>query len=179
MNIRTILVPVDFTSCSLRVTQQAAQFAARLGARVVVLHVAELPVGLPPDARVEPEGVPRSAADYVVADARTRLAGFEAEARAMGAGVEIDVRVGPVVQTILAAAEATHADLVVMGTHGRTGAVRFVLGSVAEGVARRAHMPVMLLRRESRPDCKRESCEWCPLDGRSPAEVRILDETTG
>lgn len=179
MNIRTILVPVDFSTCSLLVTRQAAGLAAKLGARVVVLHVAELPPHVSPDAHVSPEGVDRTAGAYVLEDTRARLAPFLEAGRALGAEVDVDVRLGPVVPTILAATEAAGADLVVMGTHGRTGLARAVLGSVAEGVAHQAHVPVMLVRRESRPECKRASCEWCPHDGRSPAEERLSAETQG
>lgn len=70
MNIQTILVPVDFSTCALLVTQQAAGLAARLGARVVVLHVAELPAGVPPDTHVRLDGVDSTAGDYVGDDTR-------------------------------------------------------------------------------------------------------------
>lgn len=179
MNIRTILVPVDFSVCSMLVTRQAAGLATRLGARLVVLHVAELPAGLSPDTHVRPEGVDTTAADYLCTDARERLAPFAEAARELGAAEELDVRFGPVVSTILRAADDTQADLIIIGTHGRTGLARIVLGSVAEGVAHRAHVPVMLVRRESRPECARESCEWCPHDGRSAAEENIAGESQG
>ncbi|MDP2316398.1 MAG: universal stress protein [Pseudomonadota bacterium] len=179
MNIRTILVPVDFSTCSLLVTRQAAALAARLGARLVVLHVSELPADLAADAHVRPDGVAQTAADYLTADAREQLASFAGAAREVGATADIEVKVGSVVPTILAAADALAADLIVIGTHGRTGLARIVLGSVAEGVAHRAHVPVMLVRRESRPECARQSCEWCPHEGRSPAEEKIAAESQG
>jgi nucleotide-binding universal stress UspA family protein len=179
MNIRTILVPVDFSSCSLLVTRQAAQLAKQVGARLIVFHAAELPPGLSPEAKVRPDGVVQTAAEYVAADVRARLEPFAAAARAAGAEAAIDVELGAVVPTILAAADRLSADLIVLGTHGRTGLARLVLGSVAEGVAHRAHVPVMLVRREVRPECNRESCAWCAEDGRSPAEDRISAETNG
>lgn len=179
MNIRTILVPVDFSVCSMLVTRQAAGLAARLGARLVVLHVSDLPAGVSPETHVRPEGVDRTASDYLVADGRERLAPFAKAARELGAAVELDVKFGHVVPTILRAADETQADLVIIGTHGRTGIARMVLGSVAEGVAHKAHVPVMLVRRESRPECARESCEWCPHGGRSAAEEKIAGESQG
>jgi nucleotide-binding universal stress UspA family protein len=179
VNIQTILVPVDFSTCSLLVTRQAAGLAARLGARVVVLHVAELPAGVPPDTHVRLDGVDSTAGDYVGDDTRARLAPFAEAARASGVETSVEVRFGAVVPTILAAADTSHADLLVIGTHGRTGLARAVLGSVAEAVAHKAHVPVMLVRRESRPECARESCEWCPHAARSPAEERIAAETQG
>jgi len=81
MNIRTILVPVDFSVCSMLVTRQAAGLAARLGARLVVLHVSDLPAGVSPETHVRPEGVDRTASDYLVADGRERLAPFAEAAR--------------------------------------------------------------------------------------------------
>ncbi len=179
MNIRTILVPVDFSACSMLVTQQGAGLATRLGANLIVLHVADLPTGLPPDTLVCPEGTEATAADYLIADCRSRLAPFVEAARALGATADLDVRVGPVVPTILSAAASTQSDLILLGTHGRTGLARLVLGSVAEGVAHQAHVPVMLVRRESRPECARQSCEWCPHDGRSPAAARLDAESQG
>lgn len=179
MNIQTILVPVDFSTCSMLVTRQAAGLAAKLGARVVVLHVATLPESLDAGAHVAPEGVDRTAGDYLVTDSLERLKPFVETAQELGAPAEASVRLGPVVPTILAAADADRADLILLGTHGRTGLARVVLGSVAEGVAHKAHVPVMLVRRESRPECARESCEWCPHDDRSPAEKRLAAESTG
>jgi nucleotide-binding universal stress UspA family protein len=175
MNIRTILVPVDFSVCSMLVTRQAAGLATRLGARLVVLHVAELPAGVSPETQVRPEGVDISASDYLCADARERLAPLADAARELGAAAELEVRFGPVVPTILQAADATQADLIILGTHGRTGLARIVLGSVAEGVSHK----VMLVRRESRPECARESCEWCPHEGRSAAGEKIAGESQG
>ena len=179
MNIRTILVPVDFSTCSQLVCGQAGSLAARLGAQVVVLHVAELPSGLKPGTTLHPDGGDRKAGDLVVDDARARLAPYVADAAAHGAPVEARVALGPVVATILAEVTASQADLVVIGTHGRTGLARVVLGSVAEAVAHQSKAPVMLIRREVRPECGRESCDWCPKSGQSPAEAAAAEEANG
>ena len=72
-----------------------------------------------------------------------------------------------------------YASLIVIGTHGRTGLARLVLGSIAEGVAQAARVPVMLVRREVRPECARGSCEWCVREGQSPAEARLSVESEG
>ena len=65
-----------------------------------------------------------------------------------GRGVRVQVRVsrGTPVQEILAATRESGADLIAMTTHGRSGLRRLVVGSVAEGVLRRADSPVLLLR---------------------------------
>jgi nucleotide-binding universal stress UspA family protein len=179
MNIAIVLVPVDFSTCSLLVTRQAAGLAAKLGARLVVLHVAELPSTVPPHATVRPDGVPRDASEWLLEDTGRLLEPFTAAARESGVEVDTVVKLGPVVQTILASIEETHSDLVVIGTHGRTGVARMMLGSVAEAVAHRAHVPVMLVRRETRPECNRSNCEWCPHSGRSPAEDALRSESQG
>lgn len=179
MNIRLILVPVDFSTCSLLVTRQAASLASRLGAKVLVLHVAELPSGISTGSKVQDHGQQRPVEEVLRADADARLVPFAAEARAQGVEVEVQVALGPIVPSILSVTEAVQADLMVIGTHGRTGLARAMLGSVAEEVARRAHIPVMLVRRETRPECARQSCEWCPHDGRSPVEVHIAAESEG
>ena len=119
------------------------------------------------------------AGEYLQADALVQLQPFRETVEAAGVKVELQVLMGSVIPTILTVTDATGADLIVMGTHGRTGLARVMLGSIAEGVAHKAHVPVMLVRRESRPECARENCEWCPHEGRSRAEERIAAEGEG
>ena len=66
--------------------------------------------------------------------------------RALGVETETEVRDGPAVGEILAAARERGADLIAMTTHGRSGPARALFGSVAEAVVRHASMPVFLLR---------------------------------
>ncbi len=179
MNIQKILVPVDFSVCSALVVRQAAGLAKQLGAQLVILHVAELPPGISPNTHLQIDGEDQTAAAYLSADTLARLKPLGEMARTEGVEAKLEIRFGPVVTTILAATDATQADLVVIGTHGRTGFARMMLGSIAEGVAHKAHVPVMLVRRETRPECARQSCEWCPHEGRSPAEERIAAESQG
>lgn len=179
MNIRHILVPIDWSTCSRLVTGQAAGLAARLGARLTVLHVAELPPGVGTNTHVHPDGVEVSVGDALRADTEARLGPFLAEVRASGVEGAVVVRLGAVVRSILEVAEELPADLIVLGTHGRSGIARLVLGSVAESVAREAHVPVMLMRREPRPECDRGDCAWCGIEGRSPVEAHIAAETEG
>lgn len=177
--IRSILVPVDFSTCSLLVTRQAADLAAQLGAKLALLHVAELPAGVRPETVVRYDGAAGGVGEHLTDDTHRRLAPFVAAAAETGVDAQPIARLGPVVPTILAEADARRADLLVLGTHGRTGLARVLLGGVAEAVARAAHAPVMLVRREPRPECGRASCGTCTLDGRSPAETRIAVESDG
>ena len=66
--------------------------------------------------------------------------------RASGVAVETDHSLGPAASEILRKAEAMGADLIVMGTHGRTGLSHLVMGSTAEKVMRRAKCPVLTVR---------------------------------
>ena len=149
-----VLLPIDESTCS-----EAAVDAVLTGfcpeeTAVRVLHVIEWPHGLPP-ALTFAEG-PR-AADCVLAaheDIRRRAGALvdravarlqEAQFRASACVVEGDAR-----RTILDLAADWPADAIVIGSHGRTGLDRVLLGSVSEGVARRAMCPVQVVREPTR-----------------------------
>lgn len=177
MDVQSVLVPVDFSTCSMLVTRRAAALARQLGAHLTILHVAELPEGLPPDRLIRPDGVAVRADQYVEATTAARMAPYVAAALEQGVQAQAEVHAGPVVETILAA--AARADLVVIGTHGRTGLARALLGSVAEEVARQSQTPVLLVRREVRPECHKASCQWCAEGNRSPEEAALDGEAEG
>jgi nucleotide-binding universal stress UspA family protein len=96
---------------------------------------------------------------------------------AHGATISATVLDGPTVSTIVAHAAATGADLIVMSSHGRTGASRFWLGSVADAVIRSAAMPVLLSRSRADADTSGKaplfSRVLVPLDGSQAAEEAI------
>ena len=139
----------------------------------------ELAHGLPAAAHLKSGGADQTVGELALGDARASLLPFAAAAKEAGVPVELLARLGPVVPGILAAAEESGADLILIGTHGRSGAARLVLGSVAEAVAHAAHVPVMLVRRETRPECRRASCDWCPHEGLSRVEEQIEAEQQG
>ena len=136
-----VLVPIDFSASSQRATQLAARMV-KPGGHITLLHVIEVPVTfsgeLPEDVLLE--HIDRRASEYVERVA-TKL-------RSETAGsVETQTRVGhPGAQTLLVLAEQPAYDLVVMGSHGRTGIMRVLLGSVAEKIVRHAHCPVLVER---------------------------------
>jgi nucleotide-binding universal stress UspA family protein len=139
---RHILVPHDFSATAEAALSYATALALKLGARITVLNVYELPsygygeaLGFTAEIlsdiqRASEEGV-KIAAD-----------------RARSAGVEVNdaVRQGPAWSEIDAAANELGVDLIVMGTHGRKGLSRAFLGSVAEKVVRTAPCPVLAVR---------------------------------
>ncbi|MGE0790911.1 MAG: universal stress protein [Sandaracinaceae bacterium] len=140
--VRRILCAVDFSSCSEVALREATRLAARRGARVHLIHVCEL-VG----SYTFPDGTTYYDAQLdaaLRADARRDMdalrARFDAEVVVSG-----EIESGIVHEGIAAYASETGVDLIVVGTHGRTGMNRVVLGSVAERVIRTARVPVMVV----------------------------------
>jgi len=143
--IRKILVAVDFGPASEAAGKRAIAIAKRFGAELVVLHVYEAPVYpyVPP---------PLLEVDTIVATLERRAhAGVEVVARQLaaelgaGARVTSELRQGSAWRNILDVAAELDADLVVMGTHGRSGIERVLIGSVAEKVVRMSPVPVLIV----------------------------------
>lgn len=136
-----ILCPVDFSESSDRALDYALALAKRHGGRVAVLHV--LPTVLAdPDTYpylTEPVLASGEARDR----AYRRLGDFVHRALADGIGAEVILEDGDVVDEVLKKAKRFEADLLVMGTHGRRGFQRLLLGSVTERVLRQSEAPVL------------------------------------
>jgi nucleotide-binding universal stress UspA family protein len=139
-----ILVPVDFSSASTAALATATRLARDLGAGLVLLHVTvEAPLySEPPFSGRRIRDVYRGAAEW----ARRRLDELSRRARVAGLDVRTDVRAGVPHREIVARANAVRAGLIVMGTHGRGGVERSLLGSVADRVVRTAPCPVLTVR---------------------------------
>ena len=140
--IKNILCPVDRSPSSLQAFSYAIALARWQGARLDLLEVIEAAV--PTGSRRVPEddSVPNDTRAALERDLRRVLTAR----RASDVRVKIIMRKGHVVQEILAQAKASRADLVVIGSHGRGGVQRLVLGSVAEKVLRLATCPVLTVR---------------------------------
>jgi nucleotide-binding universal stress UspA family protein len=148
VQIRRILVPVDFCECSQIALDYAAFLASRFGAAVDVLHVWEAPLYASPETMVYlGNNVTQTLSDF----ARTQggklmeelLAKLE---RRPGIGhVQGRLEAGRPFHVIVSIAQEGAYDLIVMGTHGRTGLSRLVSGSVAERVVRLAPCPVVTM----------------------------------
>jgi glycine betaine transporter len=136
---RCVLVPVDFSTLSLAALRHALTLAAASGARVVLLHVLE---PIHPGLLMDTTAV-QTAARQV---ANERLEKLLIETRRTCPMASRELRAGHPVTTIIALAKRTQADLIVMGTRGRTGLRRALIGSVAERVVREAHCPVLVVR---------------------------------
>jgi nucleotide-binding universal stress UspA family protein len=137
--IKTILVPVDFSDCSTAALEHAAWLAGKLGAAIHVLHCWEMPSILGGEAEHSYRGAMKGFAD-------TSLAALAAKMNEQGIEVEsFTAELGAPAKTIVQIARKARHDLIVMGTHGRTGLDRALLGSVAERVVRCAPCPVLSL----------------------------------
>jgi nucleotide-binding universal stress UspA family protein len=139
-----ILIPLDGSPCSAEALEQGLQLARHLGAQVRFLHSLEPPPYVPYAA---PDGVPYYL-EYLK-NAREIGNGIlrEAQQRADVLDVVSDTRLVENKHPVDAIVEAAYeCDLVVIGTHGRRGLDRFFLGSVTEGVLRRAEKPHFVVR---------------------------------
>lgn len=154
-----ILVPIDFSDCTAEVVDAAINAARNIDGQLVLLHVVDLPDGATDKTPVA--GGP-GAAEALEQEATTRLR--EHLQASQDAGVQastLTVRGDPA-EAILAAADRGQVKQIVMGTHGRSGVSRWLLGSVANRVMRRSPVPVQVVRFERKPSCGARSCAWCP-----------------
>lgn len=131
------VVAVDYAGCGEDVAHRTAALAAKVRPEVVLVYV----VQLPPGAATDP-----ATTDALHRDAYAQLSALAAPFADHGLTVRLRVEVGAPAAAILRTAEAERATLIAVGTHGRTGVARLVLGSVAEQVVRAADVPVLTLR---------------------------------
>jgi nucleotide-binding universal stress UspA family protein len=143
---RRVLVPTDFSPDADLALAWARVLAEKTGGALIVQHSCDLPVLLAGSPEVDQTSILAA----IEKAAREKLASI---ARSLsGCSVETVVSHGRPDVAILDTAESAKADLIVMGTRGRTGVAHVVLGSTAERVLRRSHLPVVTLK--TRPDGK-------------------------
>jgi nucleotide-binding universal stress UspA family protein len=140
-HIQKLLVPMDGSPSSLTALAEALTLAEDLGggAEVDVLHVKTadpLDAGSTAAAATGAEAQAEREMEEAIAGAKRRL----------GDRLSRRTDAGDPIRKILEVAAADHADLIVMGTHGRVGRLHALVGSVAEGVVRNASCPVLTVR---------------------------------
>jgi nucleotide-binding universal stress UspA family protein len=155
--ITRILVPTDFSVHSEAAVRYATDLADHLGATVSLLHVLDDPFvsgAWPVEAfAADAAGFLQELAD----DGRKRLAALVAALRERGIAADAEVITGSPSTAIVEQALQGHYDLIVMGTHGRTGLSHAVIGSVAERVQRKARCPVLTVKADARPARERRA----------------------
>jgi nucleotide-binding universal stress UspA family protein len=147
MNTQSLLVPLDLTGCADEVVEAAGDLAAKLDARVILLNVVQIPTGVNPYATMMMDDIEwHTAREALDDDARAHLIPLRERLAAKGVKVGHMLAHGDVTTAILHASEEAKCGIIVMGTHGRRGLERMVLGSVAEQVIRRSNCPVLVIR---------------------------------
>ncbi len=140
IDLHRILVPTDFSKYSEIAVQYAAAFAEKFGAELYVLHVVQdMAVFIPEAVLMTPLMMPPL--DQFKAAAQTALDKVIKEMNLTGLTIHTEVAQGVPFAEIVRAAREKDVDLIVMGTHGRTGLVHMLLGSVAEKVVRKRAVP--------------------------------------
>lgn len=136
--IRTILCPTDFSAGAESALRHALFFARTFGARLCLVHVDDASsMELPGTSGLEEDRRVRSRAELDALAQRHADQGVE---------IEVELLHGAPHEAIVAHAAVVDADLVVLGTHGRTGLERVLVGSVAERVVRHCPAPVVTVR---------------------------------
>jgi nucleotide-binding universal stress UspA family protein len=136
--VQTILHPTDFSERCEEAFRVAGSLAKDHAARVIVVHVAEPPAA--PSGMAPSPPLPQGHRGGL----EEQLCRFQASAPEVR--LECRVEEGDAAKGIVNAAQATQCDLIVMGTHGRTGLSRLLMGSVAEKVLRSAPCPVLTVK---------------------------------
>lgn len=144
-----ILIPTDGSAEMAPVIEQGVALAEMCGATVHALHVVDENAYL-----TIPDDVRDRVRDSLTADGETATKAVAERAIEAGVDVVREVRGGNPPATILGYARENDVDLIVIGTHGRTGYERYLLGSVAEKVVRASTRPVLTIFIGERPDAE-------------------------
>lgn len=132
--IQRILCPIDFSETSMRAVAYAERLAQATGAGLVLVHAFDRPEAFTMAGQSRP------------ADPELRSQLEAVRPATQGLSVERVLHAGEAGRVICWAAQQRNCDLIVMGTHGRTGLLHLLLGSTAEYVLRHARCPVLTVR---------------------------------
>ncbi len=140
-----ILVPIDGSATSERALDEAIKFAQQQNSRIELVHVLEDIWYFDNENYLnyaELVQTMRYSGEKILAQAQNKF---------LQAGVMVDIRLleaqgERVANVIINEAKNSQADLIIIGTHGRSGFSRMLMGSIAEGVVRMAHIPILLIR---------------------------------
>jgi nucleotide-binding universal stress UspA family protein len=168
-HIRTLSVPVDGSPGGAVALGTAVGLARATGATIKLLEVA---VPIPVEAWAGYGGVSYydpAWDEEALTSAQSYVEGLVARLRRSGLSVNGEARMqSGVAATIVDVAEETSADLIVMSTEALTGVARFLLGSVADAVVRRAHCPVLLIHRPEQAGAVNSSEAASPVEAVTP-----------
>lgn len=142
---RRVLVPLDGSGRAERAIPVAARIARSSGGSVVLLRVVSTSIEFWPYMAPQPT-LAQTVIDADLEDAAKYLASVTALSELNGVSTETMTLYGPTAATILSVAYSHDVDVIVMCSHGYTGVTRWIMGSVAEKIARHSSVPVLILR---------------------------------
>ncbi|MFN9719822.1 MAG: universal stress protein [Planctomycetota bacterium] len=148
ITLNKILVPTDFSDFSKPALQYGCAMAARFGAELHLLHVVPDPAMLIPEAAAFSVEAMQSQTEQLTIDANATLDKMPGDGWENGRPVVRAVRVGTAFLEIIDYAKKEEIDLIVIGTHGRSGLMHVLMGSVAERIVRKSPCPVLTVKPE-------------------------------
>jgi|SRR5689334_15435547 nucleotide-binding universal stress UspA family protein len=143
--VRRVLYATDFSPASRRAFATAVDLARSFNAALTIVHVMTRLIPIVPEQYFDAElfdRIERQTREWTT----RRLKSLADRAGRSGARVKAELREGDAAPEIIKAAKSARSDVIVVGTHGRTGIPKFFLGSVAERVVRTAACPVLTVR---------------------------------
>lgn len=143
MQIKRILVPVDFSENSNRIIQYGAYVASQFGAEMEAIFVAQTFQDY--SEFFEPHMPVIQFEEDLIASAREKMKSFLAESLDPFAACQGVVMAGDIAETILEYAKEKKVDLIVMGTHGYKGLEKVLFGSIAEKIVKKSPCPVLTI----------------------------------
>ena len=147
MELKKIMIAVDNSSCSEKAAKAGYAMASKFGAEVALVNIIEpIPADVNPDLTLAPVFLET----YDNSEENSHILLKEMEKK-FGEGVKTTYKsvLDSAAHGIVQQAEEWAADLIVIGTYGRTGLYHFLMGSVAEHVARKSACPVMIIPNKS------------------------------
>lgn len=139
LNWQRILVPIDGSRSSRAAADLAFRFVDSYGSEVTVATVADVPSHL--------YGISAQAVDQIVSESRDHLDQIRREAESREIDAEYLIREGAPAEILIEWAGTQESDLIVMGSHGRTGLTRLLMGSVTDRVIKNSTCPILVVRK--------------------------------
>ncbi len=144
--INNILVAVDLSEISVKAMKFAIDLAGRLEVTLDVVHILPLSsIDLPAEGSAE---FNRGLIDKELEKTRSKLDAYVKDLSGESNTINQHVSLGEPVEEINKIAQASNPDMIVVGTHGRTGLSHLIMGSVAESIVRNATIPVVCVRHQ-------------------------------
>jgi nucleotide-binding universal stress UspA family protein len=147
IKLHKILIAVDDSSYSDKAAAYGFALAKKLSAEIALVHVDEIPVGVPysGDPMLNEPAIIIPEIMSIQEEASTHLMTRLTKTAGKDTKLHTFKKIGNPKEEILSTAEEWHADMIILGTHGRTGLDHFLSGSLAESIVRKATCPVLII----------------------------------